>query len=255
MNKKRCFFAVIIGVMCVGCLIIGYFTKGGDKEQIEETGKISEFSQPEETEYPRVDVMGSQVDYNFEELQDYAKIITKVRVLDDIDESNAIIEEDKEIGILGYASKRKIQILKIYKGQKNIKDEMYVLEPAAVYQKQLLCDEGYIPMEKGKEYILYLGNNTKTGDYSVISGSSGCVSEQNLQDMEEITENVAEITVKSLIKYDNQLSKAQKEKLLQADISVVDTLKTQTKVKINNLDNGKIMCGYQNKKLYICQED
>ena len=64
MNKKRCFFAVIIGVMCVSCLIVSYFIKG-DKEQEEETGKISEITQTEEPKYPRVDVMGSQIEDNY----------------------------------------------------------------------------------------------------------------------------------------------------------------------------------------------
>lgn len=236
MNRKIWFSLAICGMVCfVSALFITYYSA-------------------ENKEYPRINVSGSQAEYNFEKLQEQAKAIVKVKVLDDASEANAVIEKDAEVGILDFATKRKIRIIDTYKSQLKMSGEMFVLEPSAVYQEQLLCFEGYTPLEKGKEYILYLGNNTKSGDYSVLCGNSGHINEENLENSDSVSEDTIETTVKSLIKYDSELSEDKKDRLLQSEVYLTNKLEDNKKVEIDSLNDNKIQCKLRDKELYVCLE-
>lgn len=237
MNKGK---YVIILFGCIAC-VFGYLFIFSLEE--------------EEQKYSTINISGSQKDCNFDQLQNYAKVIVKAKVLDDISEKNAIIDSMRNFEIVDFATRRKIEIIETYKCQEKMDKITYILEPAALYGKQLLCFEGYVPMKQGNEYILYLGNNTKTGDYSVLCGNSGRVNEENLEELSDISNNTTEITVKSLIKYNSNFTNAKKKELLQSKVCLGYDNQAPTNETINGLGNNKLSLKYQNDKLYAWLEE
>ena len=90
---------------------------------------------------------------------------------DTIDRKNSILYKDKNY-ITGFSAKRNVQVIKTYKGKNHT--TLNILEPAAFKDKnKLLCIESYEVMKKGDKYIVFLSNDTLSGDYSIISGNNG----------------------------------------------------------------------------------
>ena len=157
--------------------------------------------------------------FEYDELNSYAQIIARVEVLDDLTETNSIpvyADEDKSIVVAAIA-KRKIKILEYYKNDENCADaEMEVLECAAIVDNCYYHNEGYSPLEKGQTYILYMSNDTASGQYGIISDFNSVI---KLEDPFEHVE-YADIAFKSLVEYESDLSKKEKEKLLDKEVSL-----------------------------------
>ena len=124
-----------------------------------------------------------------------------------------------------------------------------ILEPAAVTdENKLLCIEGYEVMKKGDKYIVFLSNDTLSGDYSIISGNNGKIS------LDKINENgYFEIAFKGLIDLETDLSKNEKKKILNSNIKLDENVQKNKNITISENDILDFSLDYKEKKgtLYV----
>ncbi len=132
-------------------------------------------------------VQGSFVEFSYEELKDTAKIIAKIEVTDDLTTENSFEITDPETGTSGgFYGKRTCKVLEYYKDVTgNYAEELSFIEAAAIIEGQYLHIDGYDAIQKGHQYIVYLNDDTASGDMSVMSCNNGVVrldeKESNLQ--------------------------------------------------------------------------
>lgn len=81
---------------------------------------------------------------------------------------------DEDESLIGPSTVSEFKVNKIYKGNVDT-DLISVLEPYEIVKKDFINIEGYIPMDKDAEYLLFLrGHDTDYGkQYSIISISFG----------------------------------------------------------------------------------
>lgn len=187
---------------------------------------------------------GDLIEYNYQELKAESKIVVKVEVMDDLSEKNSVIEydpDDPETIIESY-SLRKVKVIESFKSDRKVSqgDVLKVIESAAIHDGQYLHLEEYEKMEKGNTYILFLSDETESGELSIISASNGLIDLKHPQDSQYF-----EIAVKGLVEYESDLSKKEKQRLLKADVKQANDEQTkaldkETKIKVKD-GNGKII--------------
>lgn len=153
-----------------------------------------------------------------------------VECQDNIEYSNSTFYYDEGL-MIGFSATRKVNVLETYKG-KNLKS-LEILEPAAVTESdELLFIEEYEVLEKGKKYIVFLSNDTYTGQYSLISGNNGKIDTTKIQDNEFF-----DIAIKSIIEYESDLNVKEKEEFLEATIMPKKNLNNSEEVLISDIDS------------------
>lgn len=124
---------------------------------------------------------GEKVTYNKSQAFDATYVIPSD--LEALENSSEVIvkgsftgsrETDKDDSLIGPSTVSQFKVDEIYKGNVD-KDTISVLEPYEIVKNDFINIEGYIPMEDGKDYLLFLReNNTEYGkQYSIISISFG----------------------------------------------------------------------------------
>lgn len=180
--------------------------------------------------YKKISVLGSNEYYDYNELKEESDIIALVECQDNIEYSNSTFYYDEGL-MIGFSATRKVNVLETYKG-KNLKS-LEILEPAAVTESdELLFIEEYEVLEKGKKYIVFLSNDTYTGQYSLISGNNGKIDTTKIQDNEFF-----DIAIKSIIEYESDLNVKEKEEFLEATIMPKKNLNNSEEVLISDIDS------------------
>lgn len=213
----------------------------GTDEVIMDLSKLEEVSLETDMQY---------FDYN--NLEKEADIIAKVIILDNLTSENSManyMDVGKESYLVSALSKRSVRVLEYYKNNSGTDaEELEVLEGAAVVGNQYIHDEGYEPLKQGKVYIIYLSNETASGEYGLISGSNSVVDiEAPIDDMQ-----YADISVKTLVNYESDLTDEDKQTILEKDIKFVDDIPEKKEDVLNisvDTDSGEqdINLVYQEK--------
>ena len=130
-----------------------------------------------EAEPEDIAVQIDTVVFTYSELKEEAAIIAHIKVTDELSEENSFQVNDFETGTAGgFYGKRTAKVVEYFKDEtgKNA-PELSFIEPAAIIDGQYLHFDGYDSLTKGEEYVVFLDDETASGDMSVMSGSNGVV--------------------------------------------------------------------------------
>lgn len=195
---------IMIIVFMLGCLSL--CSCGTDKTDLSKLEDIS--------------IACDMAEYNFQELEKEADIVAKIEVLDDLTPENsevAYIDLEDERFITSAISRRKLKVIEYYKNNSGEdKTQLSVIDGAAIVENCLYHNEGYYPLEKGGIYIVFLSNDTASGEYSLISDLNSLVDVESPFD----DESFAEIKVKSLVKYESDLSDKEKKTFIDKNVKI-----------------------------------
>jgi len=191
-----------------------------------------------------ISICGSSQYYNYQELKDEADIVALVQCEDEISFDNSTLYYDKGL-VVGFSSKRNVRILDVYKGKDNI-ETLDILEPAAVTEdNELIYLEDYETLKKGSRYIVFLSNDTYSGEYSLISGNNGKIDIDNISDNEFL-----DIAVKSLVEYKSKLRNDEKEEIVSSNIKIKNILNNSKEISLTDMDS-KIKYSEKNNVIYV----
>lgn len=192
-----------------------------------------------------ISVIVDYILYDYQELKEQAPLIVKAKITDELSEENTVTEQDPDDpdAIIEAYSLRNIEIMEVYKSDPLNKitkgSELSVIEMAAVSGNQYIHLDGYKKMEQGGVYILFLNNDTKSGDYSIISANNGKVDLENIEESE-----FYDIAVKSVIEYDSELSGAEKKRIINSEIAKKDSKETGPHIKTFDIPEDKLTINY-----------
>ncbi len=195
-----------------------------------------------------VDCHGLMMEFDYNELKDYADVIAKIQVLDDLREDNSMVDVSSEGYITRFCGVRQVKVIEIWKNTLNrdIKDTLAVQELCAICRDgenkiQLIVNERE-PLERGEEYILFLsGRYSMSGELSIVSGENGMV---ELADVNCDSEYL-DIKMKSIIEYESDMNSVEKGELLRDSFVkegrkiVAKRLKETFQVRYNRKGNQK----------------
>lgn len=186
--------------------------------------------------------LGDFIQYDYTELKENAKIIAEVEIEDELAKENShfLYSNDIYNQCIGYYSIRNAKILNLYKGDEYTSkgDVIEILDNAAVTDSAYYHRDGYTELKKGNTYIVYLNNDTASGQFSIMSCSNGVV------DLSKISESeYYDIAIKSIVEFKSDLSEREKATILSIPhiekgeeiVSELDGVETF----IVKLDNGK----------------
>lgn len=153
------------------------------------------------------------VQYNYNELKDNAKIIAEVKVLDDLSEENSVLlyAEDSPEELVGFYSLRTVQMLNVYKGTEfaNAGETMQIIDNAAISKDCYYHVARYEELQKGNTYIVFLNNDTASGEMSIMSCENGVVDLSGIENSEYY-----DIAIKSVAEFKSDLSEAEIQEIL-----------------------------------------
>lgn len=181
---------------------------------------------PMPSDYKNIEVSSSFEKFDYEELKNSSEVIALVEVLDDLNKDNSVINYAKKSPtIQGFYGRREVSVLKYYKGQGNLGDTFSIIEPAAITKNNeyLHCEE-YEQMIKGNKYIVFLSDKTASRELSVLSGNNGKI---NVSDFDN--NEFYEILIKTLIEFETQMPKDEKDMILSA--TPIETAKTSRRTR------------------------
>lgn len=185
------------------------------------------------SEYKNIEIAASFQKFDYNELKNSSDVIALVEVKDDLTKNNSVINYAKNSpAIQGFYGRREVKVLKYYKDKRNLGKKLSIIEPAAITKKNeyLHCDE-YSQMVKGNKYIVFLSDETASGELSVLSGSNGKI---NVSDFDN--NEFYEILVKSLVEFESEI--ADKDKILSSKpIESAETSKSSRVKRSVNIEN------------------
>ena len=169
-----------------------------------------------------VAVQGDCIQYDYDELKAEAKVIAKVEVMDDLTEANSHLTYDEQLehpAVSDFYATRKVKLIDVYKTSLELPDngEIEIIERTAVADGQYLHVEGYSAMEKGQTYLVFLSDETASGELSVISRNNGIFDISKLNKAQGENEYY-DIGVKALVEFESDLPEAEKQKILSAQV-------------------------------------
>ncbi len=159
-TRKRYIVGIIVVLaMLIGLIIVVMGSKKSDTQSV----KIE-------------DIVYSAADYQvyeYHEMKENADVIAMIEVVDSVEEGESEIDYyDKYI--TSYCGLRKAVVRKFYKNDTNSNEDIRIYEPAAVVETTLMCDEGYRPLEKGHNYLVYLVQ-VEDNKYSIMGGGESVI--------------------------------------------------------------------------------
>ncbi len=130
-----------------------------------------------EAEPEDIAVQIDTVVFTYSELKEEAAIIAHIEVTDELSGENSFQVNDSETGTAGgFYGKRTAKVIEYFKDETGRdSSEITFIEPAALIDGQYLHFDGYDALTKGEEYVVFLDDETASGDMSVMSGSNGVV--------------------------------------------------------------------------------
>lgn len=150
-----------------------------------------------------VPMLGSFAEFNYEELENYAKIIAKVQITNTLNEDESYTINDPETGSMGgFYGKRTCKVLEYYKDTTGkYEEEFSFIEAAAIIDGRYFHIEGYEALKEGNEYIVFLSDETASKDMSIISCNNGVVRlapEEKSMNYSDIAEKAIEKNTKDI---------------------------------------------------------
>ena len=167
--------------------------------------------------------------------------------MDDLSKENSVIEMDTEDtdSISSAYSLRNIELLEIYGGdnadQFQSGDKLTIIDNAAIHDNNYIHIEGYEKLEKGQIYILYLSNDTASGDYSIISANNGKV---EFDKVNQLQGDEFEIAVKTLVEFESDVTENEKQELLNSSVEKAELEKAKLKKQEIKVDSSDISINY-----------
>ena len=178
MKRRKAMIFAVAGLLVLLTVLAGCTGKSGETE-------------PED--------IAVQIDtavLTYGELKEEAAIIARIQVTDELGEENSYQITDSELGTAGgFYGKRTAKVIEYFKDETG-RDapEISFIEPAAVIDGQYLHMDGYDSLTKGEEYVVFLNDDTVSGDMSVMGGNNGvvCLDGENTQFPEIAKKAIAE---------------------------------------------------------------
>lgn len=138
-------------------------------------------------------------EFDYEELKENSPVIALVEIVDDLNSDNSVINYlDDSITISGFYGKRNAKVIKYYKNERECDTNLTIIEPAVITKdNEYIHLEEYEKMELGNKYIVFLSDETESGNLSILSGNNGKINVSNFND-----NDYPEILVKSLIEFE-----------------------------------------------------
>lgn len=160
-----------------------------------------------------IEIMADMAECNFDELQEDSQVIALVEISDEFKKENSNLTYDSYGDLMDFYTTRTAKVLELYKDERNIKDSLEFIEPAAVDEDgSMVTIEDYRPLKKGLKCILYLSDSTKIHKLSLMGTSDSFVNIENPSSNPN-----DEIAFKTLVKYGMDLSRKEKEILLNSE--------------------------------------
>lgn len=120
-------------------------------------------------------------------------------------------------------------------------DKLTIIDNAAIHDNNYIHIEGYEKLEKGQIYILYLSNDTASGDYSIISANNGKV---QLDKVNQLEGDEFEIAVKTLVEFESDATENEKQELLNSSVEKAELEKAKLKKQEIKVDSSDISINY-----------
>lgn len=183
-----------------------------------------------------IETHGSFQHFDYQSLKKEASTIALVEIQDNLDKNNSTFRYVEGTNFVrDYFSLRKAKVLKYYKNEKKLGENLSFIEPAAINEEnKYFHPHDYDTFEKGKQYIIFLKNSSIPGELSIISANNGKVYTKDL------TNNINyEIGVKTAIEFEtsDRLSKDIRDALLNATIptQIIDSSNSKKEILETNL--------------------
>ncbi len=219
--QKRNLVVAISVLLCISSFVSGCRTEGNSVHNTETNNTeitITESDIPDEN---KVSALAEYATYNYEGLKDKAVSIVKVEVLDELSLENSMVDCNEESGFpMRFCAVRKAEVLEVYKGDEELKpgDTISVQENTAIYEYngeyyQTSIDDVQ-SLQKGGRYILFLNSGKNmSGNPGIVGCKDGTIQLDELPQKDESYD----IAVKAIVEYESDLSKAEKDVILNAD--------------------------------------
>lgn len=138
-------------------------------------------------------------EFDYEELKENSPVIALVEIVDDLNSDNSVINYlDDSITISGFYGKRNAKVIKYYKNEREYDTNLTIIEPAVITKdNEYIHLEEYEKMELGNKYIVFLSDETESGNLSILSGNNGKINVSNFNDNYYYA-----ILVKSLVEFE-----------------------------------------------------
>ena len=134
------------------------------------------------TERPSSEPETMTIDYEFHhltynELKKEADVIARVKAEDELTEESSFEIVSRNSGdTVGVFAERTCSVIEYYKDETGEKlKELTIIEPAGVIDGVINHMGGYMCLDKGVEYVLFLDIDRTTGNKYIISGNNGMV--------------------------------------------------------------------------------
>lgn len=191
MRTKKIFlfiFAIVfIAAAIVSVLIMTFHASKGKSKSVEENFSEAESGMDTET-IETVDLMemADMIVYTYDELKERADTIVKVKIKDELTKENSIYKA-AEPGSYNNSdtgwcySLREAEVLEVYRGGEDwhAGDTVKIQDACAIIpegdQWFLYIFDGYEPPEKDTTYLLFLENETKSGEPAIINYGNGSI--------------------------------------------------------------------------------
>lgn len=200
-------------------------------------------------------VAGSIEEFDYKELKEKSSVIALVEVIDDLTSENSVINLlDDSMSISGFYGKRDVKVIKYYKDDRGYGESLKIIEPAIVTEdNEYIHLEEYEKMERGNKYIVFLSDETESGNLSIISGNNGKINISNIDD-----NYYDEILVKSIIDFEtnkNILSDESKSVILNSEQLNIESEKSLTNPKDNEILQETISTNLKDLELEVYYDD
>lgn len=208
-----------------------------------ETANVVQYEDEDGTKYELVESHADMVTFEYEDLKNRADVIALVTMEDSLADAKANITYD-ETGeyIFDYYQSRKVKVIHYYKNDLGAEETLEVIEPCAVYEKQLWTLEGYEPMHKGETYLLFLGFSDRVKMPGIISAGTSVIPLENLQEADDL-----DIAYKSVLDFgESDIKESDKKEILEQKKSTTKREKNGKKGKkvAITLQNYEYQCDY-----------
>jgi len=155
-------------------------------------------------------------EYSYIEIKNISVLIAVIECIDDLSESNSIVEYDNNV-ISSFRSTRSVKIIQSLKGDIPTESIISVIEYSAYSNGIVYTAKNYQPMRTKGRYFLFLSENSE-GDYIITSLDNGRID----LDFVETNTKYPEIVAKTMIEYFAEgLTSEQRDRFVLAEVSNV----------------------------------
>lgn len=192
MRAKKVFLIIIatflITAVIVSILIMTSRVSKGELKSIEENfTETGSGMEPETIETVDLMEMADMIVYTYDELKERADAIVKVKIKDELTKENSVYKEAEPNAYnknqdMGWCySLREAEVLEVYSGAEDWKigDTKKIQDACAIIPEGnkwfLYIFDGYEPPEKNRTYLLFLENETKSGEPAIINYGNGSI--------------------------------------------------------------------------------